>query len=67
MSTAEQAGAAAVARLTERIAAAAGALDGVEAEAIAGGVRLTGPRLALRWMTDARLRWLALTAARDGR
>lgn len=61
-----QAARAAVARLLDGIEhAAADELPGdVVAERVDGGIRLSGPRLALRWMTDARLRGLALLAAR---
>ena len=61
-----QAARAAVERLLDRIEqAAADELPAdVVAERVDGGIRLSGPRLALRWMTDARLRGLALLAAR---
>ncbi|MBX9880667.1 MAG: hypothetical protein K2X73_01705 [Sphingomonas sp.] len=46
-------------RVVGRLAAALGAVPGVRAEIVAGGVRLTGRRLAARARTDARLRWIA--------
>ncbi len=57
---------AAVARLLDAIEqAAADELPAdIAAERVDGGIRLSGPRLALRRMTDARLRGLALLAAR---
>jgi hypothetical protein len=56
----------AVARAIDRLeAAAADALPGdVAVERTNDGLRLTGRRLRLRWLTDARLRDFALLAGR---
>ncbi len=45
--------------IVARLTAALGAIPGVRAETVAGGVRLSGRRLAARARTDARLRWIA--------
>lgn len=59
----ERIAARAVARLGDAIvAAAADELPGIIAERTDGGVVLRGPGLALRWITDARLRGLAWIA-----
>ncbi len=39
----------------------------VAVERVPGGLRLSGPRLFVRWAGDMRLRQLVATAARDGR
>lgn len=66
MSAATEAIGAAVARAAARMAAIAS--DELPADVavtpVDGGLRLTGPRLLLRWAEDVRLRGLAATAAR---
>lgn len=46
-------------RVVGRLGASLAAVPGVRAEIVAGGVLLTGRRLAARARTDARLRWIA--------
>jgi hypothetical protein len=62
---AERAGASAVVRVVEAMAALVAADGpGVSAEPVVGGLRLSGPRLAVAAVEDVRLRALAAQAVR---